>query len=152
MKILFCTDGSKQSQKALEVASQIAAGCNITEVVVMHVFDEKLDLSALLPTNEDIPLVTEEMGELKKLMQKQAEERDKLLEDALKYFKKKSITAKAVLKKGHPVNTIVKTAREEGFDMIIMGKRGFESKKGFLGSVSSAVVNEAENCTVVIVK
>ena len=47
MKILVCTDGSEQSQKALEKAAEIAVGCNANEVAIIHVYDEKLNLSAL---------------------------------------------------------------------------------------------------------
>lgn len=41
MKILVCTDGSEHSQKALEKAAIIAEGCNVDEVAIIHVYDEK---------------------------------------------------------------------------------------------------------------
>lgn len=39
MKILVCTDGSGQSQKAIEAAAKIACGCDDHEVAVVHVYE-----------------------------------------------------------------------------------------------------------------
>ncbi len=71
----------------------------------------------------------------------------------MKYFEEKSLKARAILKEGHPAHTIVTTAAEEGADMIVIGSRGLGGlKKVLLGSVSSAVIQEAENCTIAVVK
>lgn len=39
MRILVCTDGSRQSRKAIEEAVKIAGGCNIDEAAVIHVHE-----------------------------------------------------------------------------------------------------------------
>ena len=141
MKILLCTDGSKYSQKALEEASVIVKGCNVNEVAIIHVH-ERYDPLPTIP-NESI----------KWIMQEHKKEGEKILSEALELLKGKNIKARTILKEGHPADTIVSIAHEEGFDMIVIGSRGLGGlKKLFLGSVSNAVIQEAVNCSVLLVK
>ncbi len=45
------------------------------------------------------------------------------------------------------------TTPEQKFDMIVIGSRGLGGlKKLFLGSVSNAIIQEIENCSVLVVK
>jgi len=144
MKILVCTDGSEHSQKALEKASIIAKGCNADEVAIIHVYEIYVPL---------ISFSTEQMESIKKLIKERKKIRKKMLSDALKFFKEKNIKARTVLKEGHPADTIIKVAHEGGFDMIVIGGRGVSGlQKLFLGSVSNAIIHEAKNCSVLIVK
>ncbi len=77
----------------------------------------------------------------------------KILQDATKLYEEKNINARTIFIEGHPSHTIVETAHEEGFDMIVIGSRGLSGlKKVFLGSVSGAVVQEAKDCIVSVVK
>jgi nucleotide-binding universal stress UspA family protein len=151
MKILVCTDGSVHSKKALEKASIIAEGSNFEEVAIIHVDEEKLDFSAMPLLKASI--TSENMAKLSRLREEHLKERKIILNDALKVFEEKKIKARAILKEGHPAHTIVSVASDEGFDMIVIGSRGFSGlEKAFLGSVSNAVTQEAKNCCVVIVK
>ena len=50
---------------------------------------------------------------------------------------------KPLVKKGHPAEQIVNTAKEEGVDVIIVGPRGRRMHTLLLGSVSREVVNTA---------
>ncbi len=152
MKILVCTDGSEQSQKTLEKALIISEGCNVDELAIIHVYDEKLDFSAMrwgegyTPTKKDMEMFS-------KFQEEHKNERKKVLQDAIKLFEEKTINARTIFKEGHPSHTIVETAHEEGFDMIVIGSRGLGGlKKIFLGSVSAAVVQEAKDCIVTVVK
>ncbi|MFU8794693.1 MAG: universal stress protein [Dethiobacteria bacterium] len=147
MKILVCTDGSEYSQKALKQASLIAEGCNIDEVAIIHVYENKQTESPLF-------ISSDKQAELIRLVAEELQvERKKILEDALTFFKEKNIKPRTILKEGHPSHTIVSVAAEEGFDMIFIGSRGLSGlEKVFLGSVSNAVAQEAKNCSVVIVK
>ena len=141
MKILLCTDGSKYSQKALEEASVIVKGCNVNEVAIIHVH-ERYDPLPTIP-NESIRWI----------MQEHKKEGEKILSEALKLLKGKNIKARTILKEGHPADTILRLAHEEGFDMIVIGSRGLGGlKKLFLGSVSNAIIQEAINCSVLVVK
>jgi len=144
MKILVCTDGSEHSQKAMEEASIIAKGCNADEVAIIHVYEIFVPL---------ISFSTEQMESIRRLTKEHQEERKKMLSKALKFFKGKNIKARTILKEGHPANTIVKVAHEEGFDMIVIGSRGVSGMQNlFLGSVSNAVIHEVKNCSVLVVK
>ncbi len=147
MKILVCTDGSKYSQKALEEVSVIVKGCNVNEVVIIHVY-EKFD---------SFPISVEgniEQTEINRLMMEEYKKKgEKILSEALKFIEGKKIKARTILKKGHPANTIISVAQEEGFDMIVIGSRGLGGlKKLFLGSVSNAIIQEVNNCSVLVVK
>ena len=51
---------------------------------------------------------------------------------------------KTVIRKGHPAEEILATAKEEGVDMIIIGSRGKRTTHLFMGSVSREVANNAE--------
>ena len=93
------------------------------------------------------------MESIRKLIKERIKIRKKMLSDALKFFKEKNIKARTVLKEGHPADTIIKVAHEGGFDMIVIGSRGVSGlQKLFLGSVSNAIIHEAKNCSVLIVK
>jgi nucleotide-binding universal stress UspA family protein len=88
-----------------------------------------------------------------RLQEQEKEERQQYLQQAVEFFEEKDLKARAILKEGSPAHTIVSTAFEEGTNMIVIGNRGLGGlKKAFLGSVSSAVIQEADNCTVAVVK
>lgn len=157
MKILACTDGSKHSQKTLERAAMIAGGCKADDVAVIYVYEEKSE-RAFVPLF-DINSVTkdtvseEEVERLKKLQGEHQAQREKILADAVKIFEEKGVKARTVLKQGHAANTIVAVAETEGFDLIVIGSRGMGGlQKLLLGSVSSAVIQEVKNSSVLMVK
>ncbi len=148
MKILVCVDGSEESKKALEEAALIAKGCKASDVALIHVYEPKQDVFYSYEgiTPEQIEL----FQEMRKNQKKEAE---KILSEALKLLEGKNLKARTILKEGHPSHTIAEVAREEGFDMIVLGSRGLGGlKKLFLGSVSNAVLQEVHNCSVLIVK
>jgi nucleotide-binding universal stress UspA family protein len=153
MKMLVCTDGSEHSQKALEKASKIASAPGIEELAVINVYDSKMDLHTSAWGSRDFAVTETDIKRLREMHEEQKEVRKKMLDDAVRYLAEKGITARAILKEGHPSHTIVNVAEEEGFDTIVIGSRGLGGlKKLLLGSVSNAVAQEAVNCTVIIVK
>lgn len=147
MNILVCTDGSEDSQKALEVASNIAMGCNPDDVAIIHVYHPQ-DITIL---GEATTKTTIE--NFIKLEEKRKEEATNILLKALKFIEEKNIKARTIFEEGHPAEIILRVASEQGFDMIVVGGRGAGSlKKLFLGSISSALIQEAKNCAVVVIK
>ena len=145
MKILACTDGSEQSKRALEEASKIAAGCGADEVAIIYVYEH---MQAFIYGSS----VDREIKRLSDLEEQYKEEGKKIVSEALKIFEKKNIKARTIVEQGHPSEVIIKVASEGGFDLIVIGSRGRGGlKKLLLGSVSSAVVHEA-NTDVLTVK
>ena len=141
LKILVCTDGSEHSQKVLEKASLIAQGCTPDEVSVIYVYDDKM----LFPIYAGYTPTQEEKERFRKYEQMHKEEKKMILSEALKTLENKNIKANAIFEEGHPAETIVRVASEQGFDMIIIGSRGMGGlKRLFLGSVSNAVVHNAK--------
>jgi len=145
LKILVCTDGSEKSQKALEKASLIAEGCNVNEVAIIHVYEA---------TTFHAEVYSKEAMERHEQLQKERKkEGEKILQNALNFYEDKGIRARTILKEGHPAETIVEVGCNEGFDFIVVGSRGLGGlKKTILGSVSNAVVQQAEKCSVVVVR
>ena len=157
MKILACTDGSKHSKTTLEKAALIAGGCQPKEVAVIHVTEGKRDSSSvsLFEMGSVTRDKTTELDpdRLKRLQAVHEAQREKILADALEIFEKNGVRVRTILKQGHPAETIVKVAADEGFDLIIIGNRGLGGlQKMLLGSVGYAVIQEAKNCSVLMVK
>ncbi|MDW7740524.1 MAG: universal stress protein [Bacillota bacterium] len=157
MKVLACTDGSEHSKKALEKAALIAGGCKADDVAVIHVYEEKVDFAALPlfevgATTRDT-FSKEDVDRFRKIQEEHEKAREKVIADALAIFEKEGIKARAILKQGHPAETILETAAKEGFDIIVIGSRGLGGlKKLLLGSVSNAVIQEAKSGSVLMVK
>lgn len=150
MKILVCADGSEQSIKALEEAAKIATGCVVSEVAVIHVYDHRQDLSTFAANGT---YTASDVEKYRSMVENHKEERRKILEDAVKMLETQNIKARAIFKEGHPSQTIINVACEEEFDMIVIGSRGLSGlQKLFLGSVSTAVVQQAKNSNVLTVK
>lgn len=149
MKILVGIDGSKDSQKALREAVKIGKGCKAEEVAVILVSDPKDDF-AFFPY-EYVP--SDFASDYQKILEKQEKEANKLLLRAKEFIESNHLKARTIFKEGHPSNTIVQTAEEEKYDLVVLGNRGFGGlKKMLLGSVSNAVVQEIKDCNVLIVK
>ncbi len=151
-KILIAVDGTKGSKDALEMCTKMCMCVRPESIVLVYV--EKF---------EGMSLIDEMIGdaELSTLMESLAgteykEALDKKAEKILNHYKhaleEKGVTGiKTVVKGGHPADEILKTADEEGVDMIIIGSRGKRTSHIFMGSVSREVVDRAE-IPVLIVK
>ncbi|MFO8192629.1 MAG: universal stress protein [Bacillota bacterium] len=154
MKILVCTDGSEQSQKALAKTAILAEKCSAKEVALIHVYEGKLAPRYLSAWGGKTDTATEDdIAYLRIRYQKEKEKGKKILQAAVEFFQDRGISTKAILEEGQPSLAISKIASEEKYDTIVIGSRGLSGlKKLFLGSVSTAVLQEAKDCTVVVVK
>lgn len=120
-KVLVAYDGSVPSAKALDLARSIGRQDENVELVLVHV----VKLYGL-GTGAESVLISEAQTVLEELERIADEVPNK---------------AHAHLLKGtSPADLILKCARDEGCDLIVMGSRGQGGVKGFLGSVSYAVV------------
>lgn len=133
-KILVAYDGSAPSKKALEVACSIAAQDRSVELVLVHVL--KLYTSLLEAGVEN--LLVDEAKATREVLESFA--------DTLP-----NPTHVHLLKGSSPADLLLNCARDEGCDLIVMGSRGRGGVKGYLGSISYAVVQQSP-ITVLIAK
>ena len=143
-KILIAVDDTKGSKTAFEVASNLCSSIRPETTILLYVekFEGRSLMTEMLGDSEIATLRDVLTGtEYQELLDKKAQ-------TILNYYKKamedKGISKiKTVVKKGHPVDEILKSAKEEGADMIIIGSRGKRASHMFMGSVSREVANSA---------
>ena len=145
-KILAALDGSKSADRALDFALDLARKYS-AEVVLISVFDAP-SVSLVAPGIVFAPTsIAKYLAELRAF-------HEMVLSEALKKAKKLKAGLKVSKKllQGRAADKIVETAKEGGFDLIVIGSRGLGGIKGFfLGSISDRVADEAP-CPVLIVK
>jgi len=127
-KMLAATDGSKHADKALEYAVQLAQKHG-SKITLLNVEEDKLFRLE--------PKAIEGVGK-------------GILCDAV--AKTGEVDCDERLEFGSPAETIIKVAKKEDYDLIVVGSRGVSSvKRFFLGSVSDDVSMHAR-CSVLIVR
>jgi nucleotide-binding universal stress UspA family protein len=145
-KILFATDGSENSRKAMEFAVDMIKRYDAIAYLLHVVPKSEIPMEVLdYVQSEDIEdsaasVYLDRLG--KKIMDKcELEVKSKGCGDF-----------KTIVVRGNPADMILEIAKEEEVDAIIMGSRGLGAVKGaLLGSVSRKVANMAE-CVCIIVK
>lgn len=77
---------------------------------------------------------------------------ENVLSECEKRVKAENVPVETLLKQGHAVEEILKTAREGKFDLIVMDSRGLSTIKEIaLGSVREGVMHHAP-CPVLVIK
>ena len=138
-KILVPYDGSEQAQQAVKRAAHIARLQGATLMLLM-VVDLNEEVAAFERVNVDgyMPAELKE-GAYKEIAKIQRE----MPED---------IHVNSMVELGSPAETIVETAEDEGYDLVVMGSRGLGRLEGFLmGSVSQYVLQHV-HCPVLVVR
>lgn len=139
-KILVPIDGSKTSQKALEVSLNLAKQYS-SEICILNVI-QPFKIPATIYTAK----AREKAREAERKKGKQ------LLEKALAKAVESGVEASMRLDYGEPADKIVEIAEEESFNLIVMGsKRKSATERFFLGSVASKVTRTA-SCPIFIVR
>ena len=123
-KVLVAYDGSAPSRKALDLARSIGEQDADVELVLVHVV--KLYSSGAAGVGMDTVFMADAEPVREELQQ---------VADALR-----NPASVRLLKGSSPADLIVRCAEDEGCDLIVMGSRGQGGVKGYLGSVSYAVV------------
>lgn len=150
MKILVCTDGSENSRKCLNFTARMAGSCDINEITVLHVHENR----PLLPDywQGGYPFSAEEKQQLLKMDRRLREQQEKHFTGLDETFAGVSARVSSLFKVGHPAEEIAREAEKGGYDLVVIGQRGRGGvKKLFLGSVSNAVL-QAVKTNVTIVK
>ncbi len=133
-KILVAYDGSVPSRRAIQIVQDVASRTPEVDVVLVHVM--RLFSSGAAAAGIDTVVMDE------------AEPIKEELERIASSLPRAQVK---ILKGSSPADLILNCARDEGADLIIMGSRGMGGVKGYLGSVSYAVVKDSP-VTVMIAK
>lgn len=147
MKAILATDGTQQSDSAIEICKKLNFGED-DEIRVISVVDMALPLSVDIyagyqPSTEEIENTVRENTE--KILETTG---NKLRE----IFAGKNISIVTELLTGSPESRIVEKAEETGADLIIVGSHGYNRwERLLLGSVSDSVLHHAP-CSVLVVR
>ncbi|MEO8572504.1 MAG: universal stress protein [Pyrinomonadaceae bacterium] len=147
MKILFATDGAKQSDAAIEMLRNFALSDG-DEIKVVSVVDMAVPM-AIDIYGGYLP----DTGELEKTARENAE---KILERSSQrikdLFEGKNLAISSEVLFGSPESRIVETAEATHPDIIVLGSHGYSRwERLLLGSVSDSVAHHAP-CSVLIVR
>ena len=153
-KILVPYDGSRQSDSALRSAFEIASAQGEGDLLLLYVVER-----ILLPPLTGENIKSEKTGHtisreelLKEIYFDQKRSASKMLEKARKSLNSRAVKIDTKILYGYPSEVILKYAKDEGVDLIVIGNVGLSgiSKLQALGSVSRAVSEKAK-CPVMIV-
>ena len=150
-KILVAIDDTKGSLQSIAVLKNLLSdcyGCGCVPETIVLVYVKKPEGRSVM---SDLLLSTSEMTTLQESLkgtQYQAE-MDQRAEFVLNHFKdifeKNGFTGiKLLATQGHPAEEILKAAKEENVEMIVMGSQGKRLHNLWMGSISREVANHAE--------
>lgn len=147
MRVLFATDGGKQSDAAIDAIKRFALGRD-DEIKVVSVVDMALPMAidiygGFLP----------DTSELEKTARENAA---KIVEESAAKIKastgEKNVGISTDVLFGSPDSRIVETAETWNADLIVVGSHGYSRwERLLLGSVSDSVVHHAP-CSVLVVR
>jgi len=136
-KIMIATDGSKQVEKAVEAAVQLAkiTGARLYAVYVIA-------SAGYTPRN----FGWEES--LREILEAEAKKAVTFVEEAGKVS---GVKVEPVILEGHPADRIMKFAEQEDMDLIVMGTLGRTGLDRFLlGSIAENVVRHSKTPVMVV--
>lgn len=142
-KILVGIDGSVHSKKAVELAVDLAKKYDAT-VYLIHVMD--------------VTGIPQEFQEYAKIEKREPTvyfsyicSSDKFMGDAETRFKDAGIKVVRLCESGDPADVIIRAAKDNNVDMIIMGNRGHgRFSIAVTGSVASKVCNHATSTCITV--
>lgn len=141
-RILVGIDGSPFAEKALKYAVNLAKTYRAS-LLVVHVFLRRF--YAVSPSEAGVLATTVYVKEV------EAEGRG-IISKAESYVKAEGMECECMLIQGVPAEEIVRIAKAEKVDLIVLGSRGLTEVRAFLlGSVSDKVTHHAR-CPTLIVK
>lgn len=136
MNILVPLDGSKYSEKALLHACDIAKNYK-SRLILLYVVEKSLTIN-LLDKKEYLEILRK-FG-------------NKVLIRGKDIATQQGIDSKIIIKEGNIVNEIIKLAKNEKCNLVIVGNKGLGSTtRFFLGSVSNKLANNS-SCSILIIK
>jgi nucleotide-binding universal stress UspA family protein len=155
-KILVPVDGSKQAEKALDYALDLAESSNAS-VTLLHAMPP-LEYPTMPYQSEYSPVSVGAGGRepiwTESFSGKVETDCEQMLKATLERAKsiKPKLDIATKLVRGRPDDVIINTARGENFDLIVIGSHGRGgARAALLGSVSHSVVNNC-HCPVTVVR
>ena len=147
-RILVPYDDSKYSKKALSEAIDVAQETG-SEIHIVNVI-------SLMSSEPDIvkEMVNKKLKKLERdTIKSQKIRTNKILQEKLKMCKRYGIQVRCDVLVGKPVDSILKYAKDNGIDLVIIGSKGLGrfNKLRALGSISRKIAEEAK-CPVMIVR
>jgi len=147
-KILVATDGSETAGRAVDRAAELAKATG-AKLYILTVESERIfpleKINELVQAKGDVPIMMDTpamLDEFCKQAATNAEVRARVLG---------APAIESEVRWGDAAETILETARSEGVDTIVLGRRGHGRLAGLLvGSVSHKVVSLSP-CTVIVV-
>ncbi len=140
-KILAPLDGSELAECSLEHVTAIATGCSVPEVVLFRVVE---------PISAQVTAALAEAGGIsaelytKMESQNRAEADEYIAEKAKKLRKKDGITVQTALAYGNPAEEILKYAKKNQVDLIIMTTHGRSGiSRWVFGSVADRILRHS---------
>jgi nucleotide-binding universal stress UspA family protein len=139
-KILYPTDFSDVSKKAIDYIKQLKEGGSET-VIVLHVIDQR-GMRAIER------YASANSVEIEQRIMDDAKQELKIIEDELK---KSGIKVKTMIQRGVPLLEILKAEKEEDISVIVIGSHGKTNlEEIFLGSVSEKVARKCKSPVLII--
>jgi nucleotide-binding universal stress UspA family protein len=139
-KILYPTDFSDVSKKAIDYIKQLREGGSET-VIVLHVIDQRgMQAVERYAIGNSLEIGQEVMND--------AEQEINVIEDELK---KSGLKVKTMIQTGIPLREILKVEAEENVSVIVLGSHGKSNlEEIFLGSVSEKVSRKCKGPVLII--
>jgi nucleotide-binding universal stress UspA family protein len=152
-KVLVPLDGSEHSDRALEIAIQIAKKFR-AKMTLLHVYSVIVPAviapEPTTPNPAGVPVVTS--AEVAEMVEAAHIVGNRILAGGEQKAKSANVKVETVLREGNTVQEIVALAKEGEFDLIVIGARGISRIRELLmGSVSEGVIKNA-HCPVLVVK
>lgn len=139
-KILYPTDFSDVSKKAIDYIKQLKEGGSET-VIVLHVINER-GMRAIERYASGNSM------EIEQRIMDDAKQELKVIEDELK---KSGFKVKTMIQRGVPLLEILKAEEEEDISVIVIGSHGKSNlEEVFLGSVSEKVSRKCKSPVLII--
>jgi len=137
-KILIANDGSEGAKHALKVAIDFAKKYNA----------ELYSISV----EEGVPHYAATIGEVEEYKKEANEFFKKINDEAVELSRKEGIELHTKVQAGHEVETIISYAKEEKFDLLVIGFMGHSKIFGRVWGSTSQNIAKLAPCTVVVVK
>lgn len=132
-KILVPLDGSELSESSLQYAKTIAAGCGVTELVLLSVIEPVTQMAAYLSESW-----------LKELEERNRAAIENYLTKIASKLRSEGMAIQTAIARGNPAKEILSYACDNRIDLIIMSTHGSSGiTRWFIGSIARKVVRHS---------